>query len=91
MNWIKKLFKKKEVVPKKEIKFSIEYYPLTGKHFPKYGENYLSKYEITGIVEVKKPYLFPYVTSFRKMESALALINLYKEQRLKENVKIIEL
>lgn len=71
-------------------KFSIEHYPLTNKYFPKYKNYYLQKHYLTGIVEAKEPFLFQYADSFRTEEGCYKLIELFKEQQLKENVETIE-
>lgn len=56
MNWIKRLFKKKEITKQCNIhgvssRFSIEYYPITDRYYPKYKNYYLSTDYNTGIVQ----------------------------------------
>jgi len=69
--------------------FSIEYYPLTDRYYPKYGKYYLRTRYNTGIVEQLEDYLFSCAEYGSTEEEANKLIELFKEQRLKENVKII--
>jgi hypothetical protein len=71
---------------KKKKEFSIEYYPITGKYFAKYNNLYLHTNRNTGIVNTIKPYLFEFADKFNCEEDAFSLIDLFKEQRLKENI-----
>lgn len=95
MNWIKKLinkFFKKESEKEREERlnsyFKIIYYPLTGKYFPVYKSSYLKKVMGTGII-IKESY-FPVADCFNTEEEARVYINLYKEQWLTINEKIIK-
>lgn len=85
-NLVDKFYKEKN----KENFFSIEYYPKTGRYYPKYKKYYLNTYHITGIIEIKEDYLFTYCDYGKTEEEAKKIIELFKEQRLKENVKIIK-
>lgn len=76
--------------PKKKSHFTIEYYPATNAYYPKYKNWYLKKSIFTGIVELKEPFLFGYADSFSTEAQADRLIELFKEQQLKENVKVIQ-
>lgn len=87
MKLIKKLFGKKE---DKNI-FSLEYYPITDRYYPKYKNYYLKTNYYTGIVETKEYYLFPYAEYSKTKHGAEEIIEKFKEQILKENVKTINL
>lgn len=93
MNWIKKLFSKKEekqcAISDVSTRFSIEYYPLTDRYYPKYGRYYLKTNWNTGIVEKKEDYLFSFAEYGKTKQEAVKLIELFKEQWLKENVKTL--
>lgn len=94
MSWIKKLFGISETTETKhEVKtshFSIEFYPLTKRYYPKYRGDYLKKRYITGIVETLEPYLFSYADYGDTEEQADRIITEFKEQCLKENVVTIK-
>ncbi|MDD4996467.1 MAG: hypothetical protein PHW15_03310 [Patescibacteria group bacterium] len=94
MNWIKKLFNKKKekqcAIHNVSSCFSIEYYPLTDRYYPKYEKYYLKTNENTGIVEKKEDYLFSFADYGKTEEEANKLIELFKEQWLKKNVKTIK-
>lgn len=94
MNWIKRLFGKKTGTKQCDIhsvssRFSIEYYPITGRYYPKYKSYYLKTHYSTGIVEKIEDYLFSYAEYGRNEDEAKKLIEKFKEQWLKENVKTI--
>ena len=91
MNLIKKLFNKYSSIRNTNKRFSIEYYPLTNRYYPKYDNYYLKTNWQTGIVETKEDYLFVYAGYGNTEEEAKKLIELFKEQQLKENVKTISL
>ncbi len=69
--------------------FSIEYYPITDRYYPKYKSFYLKTNYSTGIIEKKVDYLFSYAEYGRNEQEAKSLIEKFKEQYLKENVKTI--
>ena len=87
MNWIKKLFNTKE--EKLNKRFSIEHYPLTGRYYPRYGNYYLNTNYSTGIIELTEYDLFVYADYSKTEKGAIEIINLFKEQYLKANVKTI--
>ena len=94
MNWIKRLFSKKETTKQCDIHsvsscFSIEYYPITDRYYPKYKNYYLKTNYSTGIVEKKEAFLFSYAGYGRNEDEAKKLIEKFKEQWLKENVETI--
>lgn len=66
--------------------FSIEYYPLTNRFYPKYGKNYLVFDDRTGIINQVDPFLWARANSFNTEQKADEFIKLFKEQQLKENV-----
>ena len=96
MNWIKKLinkFFKKESDKEREERlnsyFKIIYYPLTDKYFPMYKGSYLKKVMRTGI-GIRESY-FLVAECFNTEEEARVCINLYKEQWLNINEKVIKI
>lgn len=93
MNWIKKLFGFKaeegRATPSPNRYFSIEYYPLTKRYYPKYKNDYLGVRANTGIIELMEDYLFSFADYGKTEDEAKKLIELFKEQRLKDNVKVI--
>lgn len=72
-------------------RFTIEFYPKTKRYYPNYGRNYLCTNNRTGIIEEKENYLFAFCDHSETEEGAKYIIELFKEQRLKENVITIEL
>lgn len=68
--------------------FTIEYYPLSGKYFVKYKKYYLKTNFWTGIMQLEEDLMF--AQQLNSEESCELLIKKYKEQRFKENVKIIK-
>ena len=69
--------------------FSVEHYPLTGKFFPKCGRMYMKRGYHTGIYELQKPEYFMYADSARTEDDAWKIVDLYMEQQLKQNVKVL--
>lgn len=74
---------------KKKSLFSIEYYPYSKKYYAKYGNNYLKHNSSTGIVTLEPPKYFIFATECSSEERARIIIDLFKEQQLKENIQII--
>lgn len=72
-------------------KFTVEHYPLTKRYYPKYGDHFLQKDKQRGTIEKIEPFLFAFADYGLTEEEAIKLIDLFKEQRLKENVKVIEI
>ena len=70
-------------------KFTIEYYPKTRRYYPKYGDNYLRTRYMTGITEEVEDYLFAFADYSTTEKGAKRIIELFKEQQLKENVRTI--
>jgi len=87
-NWIKKLFGKKNNT-NTYSDFSIEYYPITDRYYPKYKNYYLKTFSCTGVVEKKEDFLFAYAEYFKSKDEAKKLIEKFKEQYLKKNVETI--
>ena len=71
------------------IPFSVEYYPLTGRYYPKYKGYYLRTNYDTGIIVKTKDYLFHLAEYGKTGQEAKEIIELFKEQSLKNNVKTI--
>jgi len=93
MNFIKKLFNiggDKIHEEKNEPTFSIEFYPLTKRYYPKYGNYYLKTGYNTGIVEKIEDYLFAYADYGNTEKETDMIIKKFKEQQLKENVITIK-
>lgn len=93
MNLLQRLFGKKSNGTQPIVKrsyFSVEFYPLTGRYYPKYYDCYLQKECNTGIVKQLKGFLFAYADYGKTEEEADKIIEMFKEQRLKENVRTIE-
>ncbi len=86
---IKKPEDKVEEKPKKEIiDFTIEYYPLTKRYYPKYKNSYIYRNSSTGIMETSSFMAYSeYAYSEKDVDE---IIKLFKEQYLKENVIIIK-
>lgn len=83
--------KKAEPKEKKEKNhFSIEHYPLTCRFYPKYKDHYIGKDYNTGIYTLKQDYLFMYAKYSDTVSGAEQIIEMFKEQQLKENVKTIK-
>lgn len=69
---------------KRTSKFSIEYYPITKRYYPKYDGCFLYTRPFTGIVTINNNITF---ADYSNTEAgAREIINKFKEQQLKENV-----
>lgn len=66
---------------KKEDRFVIEYYPLTGLYFPKWNGWYLKEVYMKGTITTED--YFPVAECFRREDSARAFIEKFREQRFK--------
>lgn len=75
---------------KEEPEFTIEHYPVTDRYYPKRKSYYLKNRYSTGIMEEMRPELFGYASYGETEKEARELIELFKEQRLKKNVKTIK-
>lgn len=71
-------------------KFTVEHYPLTKRYYPKYGDHFLQEDRQRGTIKKIEPFLFAFADYGWTEEDAIKLIDLYKEQCLKENVRTIE-
>ena len=80
-------FVHKESALIEQERFKIIHFPLSNKYYPKVDDDWLRKTYATGII-IKED-CFPVADGFDTEEKALRFINLYKEQQLLENVKII--
>ena len=103
MSFFKKLFGAKtepikpEKVSGKYDDFSVEHYPETGVYYAKYKTKYMYKSKYmktvynTGIVELMPSDWtgIAYGQQFRNEKDAWKVIDLFIEQRFKENVKTI--
>lgn len=92
ITFIKKIFGIITSKPKpKYDDFSVEYYPRTGVYYAKYNGGYLKRHFSTGIVDVLYGWSgITYGTRSHSEEGAWELIDLFIEQRFKENVKTIK-
>ena len=92
MSWLKRIFTT-QIDSVEEIKvktdFSIEHYPVTGRYYPKFGDNYLKMNRATGIVTEVGEYRFMTATYGTTKQEALEYIALFKEQKFKDNVVTI--
>ena len=70
-------------------KTQIEYYPKSGFYIPVYCNRYLNRCDITGIIELTD--LIECADTYKTEEKAREALGLAKEQRGKQNVKIIEI
>lgn len=86
--WRKSRNKDDQSEPKS--KFSIEFYPLTGRYYPKYEDYYLRTQYGTGIMDLQESRYFMYADYGKTEQEADAIIAKFKEQRLKENVTTIK-
>lgn len=68
---------------KRKPKFSIEYYPITKRYYPKYDGWFLYTHPFMGIVTIK---LIDFADYGDTEAGAREIINKFKEQQLKENV-----
>lgn len=93
--WIHKKHFEWKVLPapqeeKKETPlFTIEYYPLSNRYYPKCNDDYLTKDFTTGAVEIQPKRFFNYASHFKTEKYALEFIDLFKEHQLKEKVEVI--
>jgi hypothetical protein len=83
-----------EEIPAEEPKsgyedFTVEHYPETDRYYPTYRGHYIQRDYQTGIYELVKPFLFAYADCSMTEAGAWRIIDLFKEQRLKENVRIL--
>lgn len=94
MKFLKWLFGRREPAMNKPVvehsDFSVEFYPLTNRYYPKYKDYYLKTCWSTGIVETREGYLFAYADYGTTEEEADDIIRRFKEQWLKENVRTIQ-
>lgn len=93
IKFLKKLFGIQTSVPKSKYDdFSVEYYPETGVYYAKYESGYLKRHWSTGIFDVIYDIWrgIPRGQQFNTEQDAWNAIDLFIEQRLKENVKIIK-
>lgn len=88
LNWLG--FTKKQEDINEDENFTIEYYPIINRYYPKYKNFYLERDYTTGIVFTKEGYLFAYADSFKTEKDCYQIIELFKEQQLKQNVKTIK-
>lgn len=76
-------------VNERQSHFEIEHYPETNRYYPKYRGKYIRRSVNTGIYELRDSFLFAYADYGKTEEEADQIIALFKEQQLKENVRII--
>lgn len=70
--------------------FSIEHYPETGRFYPKYKKCYIKRNYDTGIYKELEPYFMGLADYGVTVAEADKILTLFKEQRLKENVKVLK-
>jgi hypothetical protein len=70
--------------------FSVEFYPLTNRYYPKWKSYYMITRSNTGITELIGDHLFAYAQYGDTEKDADEIIARFKEQQLKENVKTIK-
>lgn len=70
--------------------FSIEYYPISRKYFPKYKNYYLQSNYQSGIIKTLDSYCFAYADYFYTEQGASDFIELFKEHQFKKNITIIK-
>ena len=77
--------------PKSEYHdWTVEFYPETGRYFPIWKRKwYVKKHYLTGIYQFREPFLFMYCDYGKTEDEAWRMIDLVKEQRFKENVKVL--
>jgi len=94
MNLLQRLFGSRNPALNKPVVkrsyFSLEFYPLTNRYYPKYKNYYMRTRWSTGIVELKEDYLFSFAEYGNTEAEADKIIEKFKEQQLKENVRTIE-
>lgn len=83
-------FTKKQEDINEDKNFTIEHYPITNRYYPKYKNFYLQRDYKTGIVFKKEEYLFAFADNFKTEKDCYQIIELFKEQQLKENIKTIK-
>lgn len=83
---ILKFFKKKE----KKSGFIIEHYPESKLYYVKYKKKYLKRDYPTGLVGFTHTNMLCFATDCISEKEARRLCTLFKEQQLKENIKIIK-
>ena len=90
--FLKRLFgcDKEKSSEEKSTNFSIEYYPLSERYYPKYKDSYLRTRAGTGIVIETSNDLFSLAEWFYTEQQAEHYIALFKEQAMKENVVTIK-
>lgn len=85
-NWIKNLFSSNNQKVDSETtdslsdiysNFSIEYYSVTSKYYPKYKDKYLYLDDITGFYELRTERLMAYCEHGRTKQEALKIIEHY--------------
>jgi hypothetical protein len=76
------------VKPVVSKRFKIIHFPLSEKFYPQFDGYWLKKMYATGII-IKEDY-FPVADGFRTEKEALKFIEIFKEQYLMENVKVID-
>lgn len=92
LDWIKNIFKKlqEEPINNSPYKgFSVEYYPLTGRYYPMYKGKYLWKTYSTGIYKLEFDKHWNSIQYSSSEEGAWEVIDRFREQSLKENVKVL--
>lgn len=92
ITFLKKLFGIEQKPKSKYDDFSVEHYPETGLYYPKYKSSYLKKHFRTGIVDLIHGSWqgITYGDKFQTESEAWRHIDLFIEQRFKENVKTIK-
>lgn len=73
--------------PKPKDKFIIEHYPYTNKYAVKYKNGYLKKGSL-GIIRIET--MFDIVDFYNTVGDAKRAITLYKEQRFKVGVEVVQ-
>lgn len=82
------LLKNKKEAELSESDFSIEHYPLTNRYFPKYKSGYMSTNPDTGYITTKNDLERVFSWDIKhSREDALNVIEKFKEQKFKLNVK----
>ena len=69
--------------------FTVEHYPETGRFYPTYRGSYIKRCHDTGIYEFKQPFLFMYADFGKSESDAWKIVDLVREQRLKQNVRVL--
>jgi len=72
------------------VEFSIEYYPFSGRYYPKHKNFYIREDSETGVLELIYKRFFD-LAIYKKTEAeADKIIDRFKEQQLKETVIVIK-